>query len=245
MDYALAIRRNREQLKAIVLALFALAGALTSPRRGEVSPQATERGFAWFLPRSTIAMIMAVLRPAESAVRRLIVIVAAGLKPMTMVHSGADIARLADLHPWGEMSRLAVTEGGSVAKFRTFPLFDPLKSFDPDAIWDSEPVFESGYSLTKSISWHDATTDHTPTDATHLGLRLNAILRALNDLPRQARRLKRWELKRNQRLAAHKPVRFSPMRPGLPPGWRERRIHEVDYVLKECHGLAQDRLSEP
>jgi hypothetical protein len=27
------------------------------------------------------------------------------------------------------------------------------------------------------------------------------------------------------------------MRPGLPPGWRERGKHEVDTVLKECHRL--------
>jgi hypothetical protein len=27
------------------------------------------------------------------------------------------------------------------------------------------------------------------------------------------------------------------MRPGLPPGWRERGRHEVDDVLKECHRL--------
>jgi hypothetical protein len=143
---------------------------------------------------------------------------------------------------------------------KTFPLFDPLKSFDPDSIWDADPSYQSSYNLTKSNSYPDATTDPTPTDATHLAHRLNAILRALNDLPRQARRLKRWEFKRDamlnsltlrcsqsepRRANPWRPTRFSPMRPGLPPGWRERRIHEIDEVLKECHRLANDLLNAP
>jgi beta-lactamase class A len=82
-------------------------------------------------------------------------------------------------------------------------------------------------------------------DATHLGQRLNAILRALDNLPRQARRLVRWQMKRDALLKAQKPTRISPMRPGLPPGWRERKIHEIDDVLRECHGLANDLLNAP
>ncbi len=70
LDWELAIRRNRDQLRQIVLALFALAGGLTSSRRGQC-PACRRRGvFPLFLPRSTIALILAVLRPAESAVRR-------------------------------------------------------------------------------------------------------------------------------------------------------------------------------
>ena len=30
---------------------------------------------------------------------------------------------------------------------RAFPLFDPLKSFDPDSIWNVEPVWESHFGL--------------------------------------------------------------------------------------------------
>ena len=68
MDWALAIRRNRDQLKDIVLALFALA-------RMRVG------GSLFTLRRDVFAAIMLVLRPAESAVRRLIVIAAHGLAP--------------------------------------------------------------------------------------------------------------------------------------------------------------------
>ncbi len=58
-----------KRCSSIIAALFALAG-FTAPRnRGEVSPAqpVTERG----LPRHILAAILLVLRPAESAVRRL------------------------------------------------------------------------------------------------------------------------------------------------------------------------------
>ena len=87
--------------------------------------------------------------------------------------------------------------------------------------------------------------DTTPVDATRIAQRLNALIRALDNLPHQARRLVRYYARRDAALKAHKPTRMSPMRPGLPPGWRERKLHEIDDVLRECHGLAHDRLNEP
>lgn len=85
-------------------------------------------------------------------------------------------------------------------------------------------------------------------DAALLFGRLRALRNALNDLPRQARRLARWEARRDgllQRKGPFRPMRLSPMRPGPPPGRRLRAVHEVDDVLRECHGLALDRLNEP
>ena len=70
-------------------------------------------------------------------------------------------------------------------------------------------------------------------------------MRALDTIPHQARRLIRWQAKRDAALKAFRPTRLSPMRPGLPPGWRERRLHEVDDILRECHGLANDLLNAP
>ncbi|MGB8816917.1 MAG: hypothetical protein WCC66_03250, partial [Rhizobiaceae bacterium] len=66
MDWALAISRNRDQLRQIVLALFTLAGMRVG-------------GSLFTLRRDVFAAILFVLRPAESAVRRLIVIAAHGL----------------------------------------------------------------------------------------------------------------------------------------------------------------------
>ena len=226
LDYSLAIRRNRDQLRTIVLTLFALA----KMRVG---------GSLFFLPRSTFAMIMLVLRPAESCVRRLIVIAAHRLKPEAAITRRPG--DWLDLPPCGGERREAAR--GGPEKRKAFRLFDPLKHFDPEDFWDVQPKWESGFNLEPNCSSTPA--DETPLDATHIGQRLNALIRALDNLPHQARRLVRHYARRDAALKARKPTRMSPMRPGLPPGWRERRIHEIDDVLRECHGLANDRLNEP
>jgi hypothetical protein len=72
-------------------------------------------------------------------------------------------------------------------------------------------------------------------EARRLILRLYAFKRALDDQPREARRLVRWRAKREKKPG----VRFtSPMRPGRPPGYRRIPIHEIDDVLAQCHYLA-------
>ena len=86
MDYALAICRNRDQIRTIVLALFALAG-LRPHRSLPVGPDGRPQ---LTLSRSIFAMIMLVLRPAESCVRRLIFIAAHGLKPPASVSSSTQ-----------------------------------------------------------------------------------------------------------------------------------------------------------
>ena len=75
--------------------------------------------------------------------------------------------------------------------------------------------------------------------AERLTRRLEALKLALDDLPRQARRLARW---RARSEAAPSPKFRSPLRPGRPPGYRRKPVHLVDEVLIECHGLAFDAM---
>jgi hypothetical protein len=221
LDYALAIRRNRDQIRTIVLALFAFANMRVG-------------GSLFTLRRDVIAAIMLVLRPAESAVRRLIVIAAAQIGESNLGRNA--IAPFIDnCAGQGNCRRVST---------RAFKLFDPLKSFDPEAIWDAEPVWESQFGSYDSSILYTSTIE-SPLDATQIGQRLNALMRALDNLPHQARRLVRWQSKRDAAIKASRPTRISPMRPGLPPGWRQRKIHEIDDVLRECHGLANDRLNAP
>ena len=65
-DWARAIERNSEALKGIVAELFAMLGLA-----GEATVSR--------IPRSLHSAVLHVLRPAESAVRRLIIIAARGL----------------------------------------------------------------------------------------------------------------------------------------------------------------------
>jgi hypothetical protein len=77
--------------------------------------------------------------------------------------------------------------------------------------------------------------------AERLGRRLAAIKMALENLPRQVKRLARWQARRD-RMAS--PKFRSPLRPGPPPGHRKEPKDEVDAVLRECHRLARDALNE-
>jgi len=76
--------------------------------------------------------------------------------------------------------------------------------------------------------------------AKNLVRRLIAVVDALQDIPRHARRLALWEARAKE---DRRPERWSPLRSGRPPGFRQRPIHAVDEILKECDWLA--RLGNP
>ena len=114
MDWTLAIKRNRDQLKDIVLGLFLLA----KMRVG---------GSLFTLQRDVFSAIMLVLRPAESAVRRLIVIAAHGLAPSTSPLRGPQAGETRG-SPWSVPG--CAGRRGDFPPTRAFKLFDPLKSFD-------------------------------------------------------------------------------------------------------------------
>ncbi len=71
--------------------------------------------------------------------------------------------------------------------------------------------------------------------------RLYALQAALGDVPRQAQRLMRWQARREQ-IRTLRPIFATPLRPGVPPGYRRKPVNEVDHVLKECHALACDAI---
>ncbi len=240
MDWPLAITRNQDALRRIIAALFVMVGAstaaLTSPGLpGEATREAVRRG-VFTLPRHIYAAVMLILRPAESAVRRLIVIAAHGLvvKP-----------RAARPLPAG----LAVFSAAGEFRVPAFCLFDPLKHFDLNNFDHSAGAiphnsFSSFYDADVAPPQFSPADD--PVDAAPLFTRLRALRHALNDLPRQARRLARWQARRVVLLQSNlpfRPMRMSPIRPGPPPGRRLRSIHEVDDVLRECHGLARDLMN--
>ena len=76
-------------------------------------------------------------------------------------------------------------------------------------------------------------------NAERLTRRLQVLKLALEDLPRQARRMARWRLRRENMKS---PKFKSPLRPGPPPGRRKRHIHPIDEILANCHWLAWEAL---
>jgi hypothetical protein len=233
MDWTLAIQRNREPLQRIVAALFALIG---------LGPDFFEKAPSMRLPWQQYRAVLCILRPAEWAVRRLIVVAAHGLEITTLP------ARKAPAIPSERHVR-----GASCSKNRvTFKLFDPRKRFD-------RPEDHSSRSLTEPCTsnfgpriravdlvfdpraplFHQPAEQASKPDATVNALplcrRLAAIRFALDDLSRQAKRYLRWQAKP---IAVRKPMLFSPLRPGAPPGLGKRSRHEVHTILRECHDLA-------
>jgi hypothetical protein len=216
MDWALAIERNRETLLRIVSALFSMIVA------------ARLSGAGLMIPRSVWRAVWLVLRPAEAAVRRLVLIAARGLKPIPVAPRTSNFT--------------GITQAALPCE-PAFRLLDPLRDLSFD---EGETLggFEFVSTDTAFTSQSPCAPD-LPVNAIRLHNRLRALRHALADLASQARRLARWQARRDAALKATKPTRLSPIRPGLPPGWRTRTRHEIDQALRECHGLARDFLNAP
>ncbi len=225
MDWPLAIDRNRDQLLRIIAALFAMAGLSEGARVA-------------LLPRHVYRAVLNVLRPAESAVRRLIIIVARGL--VLKVRASSVAKKGARPFPHIE-----------AASVPAFPLIDPRKRFAPEGFeWDKVKVIQrirvlGGYEpLFLPMPPVPAAKDSTDLiGATGLCRRLQSLKLALQNLPQQARRLARLHSRQALARKIQKPFQpglLPPARPGSPPGFRKRPVREIDHVLRECHALAMD-----
>ncbi len=238
MDWNLAIEKNREALKRILAMLVAMV---------EVAGNRPAT-----LPRHLHRFVLRLLRPAEAAARRLIIVAARGLvvdlsppriaKPKpTFVRNGLGIAIVLAQGSMPDRVRAPVPKR---TRAISLPLLDPLKR------WGGRR-YPKQRSMPR-ISFFDSfdrprhpdpplLSPDDPLDAGRLHRRLEAIGRALDDLPRQAKRLARWRARAGAQGINRDAIRIqrlSPMRPGRPPGWRHRPNHAVYEVLNELHGLA-------
>ncbi|MGB8819486.1 MAG: hypothetical protein WCC66_16355 [Rhizobiaceae bacterium] len=226
MDWPMIMERNRERLMAALAPLFAVLGF--DPSRAAA------------MPRSFYREMLSLLRPAESAVRRLIVIAARGLA-----------VRLRPSRPFPAGLNLA-SDGTDSASGRTpaFCLIDPLKRFAaPQADWAEEPdtvqvlprisvpgLFDPRFAVPVPEP-----SDDDIIDAGALRRRILALQSALANLQRQAMRLARWKARgqlAQQNSLRVKPGRLSPLRPGFAPGRQRRDPRAIDSILGDCHHFA-------
>jgi hypothetical protein len=215
-NWDLAVKRNSGALNAIVAALFAMLDVTVSR-----------------IPKPLHSAVSLILRPAESAVRRLIVIAAKGV-----------VVKLAPSRP---MSKGKVIGKGNGSRLPAFKLYDTRKYF-PElsqrrvryAKHPPRILFLTPESRLDDL-WPRPSPVAAPApspdglvNVQRLTWRLQALKLALEDLPRQARRMARWRMRRE---AIKTPVFKSPLRPGPPPG-RRKPVHEVEEVLADCDWLA-------
>ncbi|MEQ1522995.1 MAG: hypothetical protein ABL936_17135 [Aestuariivirga sp.] len=221
MDWDLAIKRNSEVLAGIVADLFFMLGLV-----GE----ATVTRISWPAYRA----VLRILRPAESCLRRLIVVAARGL----VVKPAASRAK-----PAG-----AVKPGKRGISRLSFQLFDPQTRIvlprrrNPKRAGPRIHMFNADNQLVTIWPPPRPATKPAPppsadglVSAARVILRLEVLEAALQDIPRHARRLVRWRMRQEK---SENPSFKSPLRPGRPPGYRRRAVHQVDELLHECQWLA-------
>lgn len=180
--------------------------------------------------------VWGLLRPAESALRRLIVVVK---------HVWGIEARVSPRAVRGAVLAGAIPRGTG-QRLPVFGLFDRRKCFalrtGPKFTRGNPRVWSPGMDYPVFVEKILASPDDM-VSVERLHRRIMALQSALGDLPKQARRLARWECKRA--LGRQETGKFiRPMRPGKPPGHRTRQLRPVDHVLSDCHALALYLLNE-
>jgi len=205
VDWDYVVERNRDALKRILAMMVAMVAAGAAAVTGEVVTGEAARPT---LPRHLYRAVLAILHPAESAARRLIVVAARGLslpprrlrpfvpkpkrKPRPTVIVFPHAARFAPPPPRPVPVRIAL------------PLFDTLRP--PARRLRSVPA-----SCAPRITLPGLTVRHVlpakPTpfdaiDATRLNLRLETLAAVLDDLPKEALRFARWRARRDTQLRA-------------------------------------------
>jgi hypothetical protein len=298
VDWNAAIEKNREALKRVLAMLVGMAGLgcreqfTFFPQDGALSQGlalAEKLSPAPTLPRHLHRAVLRLLRPAEAAARRLIIVAARGIdvalppqhtrKPEPASPQARNTETAQPILRNGAGAGIVMRRG----LMRRTGLQPPaartlsLSSFDPLPRWPGRrrPAASgvpriSVPGLTQPFPVPRAPSPDDPIDATRLALRLAALGRALDDLPREARRFASWRARgtasaqdinsdaagaqngktrdaagaRNRKT--HGPFRrVWPLRPGRPPGWRRSPTHEVHDILDVVHGLAVWALERP
>ncbi len=227
MDWDTIIERNRGRILLAIAPLLAVLG-FDPRRRGE-------------MPRHFHRALIALLRPAESAVRRLIIIAARGIVLKLRLAVGRAFPKGLVLNRDAE-------------RIPAFCLIDPLKRFAPEGFewakewgkdWGKEQVlprisvpglFDPVFPEPVLFPLKD-----DPVGAASLVRRIQALKTALENLPREAKRLARWKARGELARTAevHKPCRLTPFRPGFAPGYHRHEQHEIDVILGDCHYFAR------
>lgn len=235
MDSNATIERWRVPLLAIILKLFAEIG---------LSEGATIERLSKPLHR----LILSRLRTAEAAVRRLIIAAArdivveprperparAARKPSTKDNKDRSPAEAKPKHKRRPLFNLfdALKRQVRIFKKKRRKLNPRITHFHHDP---RIPEFLRAQPAVPAAPVVEERVDDGTVSARHLIRRLHAVIDAVRDIKRHAERYARW---RDKPYEERHPQRRSALRFGRPPGFRQRSIHEVDDILKECHWLA-------
>jgi len=227
-NWARAIEKNREDLISVVTTLFVMAGIRTGKT-------------VTVLPRFMHRRILGLLRPAEYAARRLILMAACKLAVIAAPPATASRgSRQAGSDAVGRETGGKPADPAQDDAIPAFSLFDPFKR-------PAYPWIEPEDLVTTAVDdAGDGLPPGEPVGAGCLCRRIRALEGALQDLEGAALRLARWRARRyrdpasSATMSRARPRRWSVLRPGRPPGWKRRPKTQVEAVLHECHSLARE-----
>jgi len=249
MDWDFSIERNRALLLGVVAALFARIGL-------------TEGGTVERLPRPLYRLVLVLLQAAEAGVRRLIIVAARNIvvepRPKRPMPKGLLRSRNGKFQSRAQGQRNVESKGQGKSRPPSFNFCDPLKRSDSGGkhrrrykgpeprIWVIDydpriPRFLRGPDPTPAPVVANAPFKDNTVSAKNLCRRLIAIMHALRNLEREAKRYALWLA---QSVEDRRPKRERALRYGWPSGWRVKPKHEVHEILKECQWLYHS-LPEP
>ena len=226
MDWDEIVEQNRGRIIAAIAPLLAVLGF--DPRRRDE------------MPRYFYRALLILLRPAESAARRLIVMAARGIVVTLRLSAARAFPR-------------GFIRNNDPERVPAFFLIDPLKRFAPEGFgWAKEWGKDWGkVPSIPRISVPGLSTPFFPEpkpfpsrddviDTSALVRRIRSLKSALETLPRQALRLARWRARGELAREAAKwtPGRLSPMRLGFPPGYHRTDRREIDRIMSDVHYFA-------
>ncbi len=201
MSWTRCIEINREDLLPTVAQILAMLGD------------------SEILLRHMHLAILALLRPAESTLRRLIAIAAKDIVVEPRAKRGPP--------PPGGIPK------GSGERKPVFVVIDPRKEVGPPKQKKAPgfgPNVRGFDDLDISPPGRVEILPDDPVSAAALRRRVEALVAAMNDIPGQAKRLAR------KQAGMARPLRV--MRPGRPPGHVERGKRPIDRLLAEVQELA-------
>jgi len=240
MDWTLALERNQTILLRHVAWLFAWLQL-------EVGSSVET------MPRRKRLTVLFVLRPSEAAYRRVVYIA------MYVRGVVAPVFKARAVQTSKSKSKLVAEQRAEIAPL-PFKLVDSRKRFDlhPDRpkyvkgpgprvtdMWSDDPIFDRSdlYAYQERMKRPPPTPDDE-ISAKALCRRMNSLMAALQDLDGQVLRMAKLHgrMKWVQEQTGKRPLQT--LRPGYPPGHRQRHRHAVDEILKETHQLALDAQQE-
>jgi hypothetical protein len=252
-DWAAIVEKYRAALAGVVATLFTMAWLYEDgvPFVGDDVRKVT-------LPRRIHRIVLAHLRAAEAALRRIIAIAACGITVMVKPPRSQSPSPL-----WGGVrgggqdkdsstptpnlrsaaARPSPQGGGLEPPVPAFALFDPRKSF---AWWWRGDWYQRACGEDIPGPPWPAIAFAPPADpdayiaSGYLALRLLALKKALEDIPGQAKRLARIQARARLCPERKHPLLYSVWRPGVPARFGIKPEQEVDGTMQEIGDILSD-----